>query len=191
MSDEARRGEPSWEAMTAERRARQQRLRELLRAAERPIPGGELASRLGVSRQAVVQDVAVLRAAGEPIVATARGYLLAPAVADGTCEAVVQVRHRPEEAGRELLALVDAGARVVDVVVEHPLYGELRGMLLLASRADVCEWLQRAEQTRAHMLSELTDGCHLHTLQARGPEVLERAQAALRALGFLVEGAWR
>lgn len=171
---------------SAERRAE---LRRLLEAAGQPIPGDALAERFGVSRQAIVHDVALLRAEGAPIVATVRGYLLAPAAGGAAHRAVVAVRHRPEETEAELTALVDHGVRVVDVVVEHPVYGELRGELQLASRSDVEAWAEATRRAGAHLLSELTEGVHLHTLETDDPARLERARAALGRLGFLLDGS--
>ncbi len=102
-----------------------------------------------MSRQAIVHDIAILRAEGAPIVATVRGYLLA--AADRLpYRGVVAVRHRPEEAEAELTALVDQGVRVIDVIVEHPVYGELRGELHLASRPDVEAWAEATRRAGAH-----------------------------------------
>ncbi len=141
--------------------ARRRALLELLAAEGGPVTGEALAMRFGVSRQAIVHDVAILRAAGEPIVATVRGYLLAPAAGRLPDRAVVAVRHRPEAAEDELLALVDLVVRVIDVTVDHPDYGELRGELHLASSADVRAWAQATRRSGVHLLSELTEGIHL------------------------------
>jgi hypothetical protein len=168
---------------TEERRAR---ILELLRAADRPVTGAELAQRLGISRQVIVQDIAVLRAAGEEIHASPRGYYLLPQDR-AVHRAVVAVRHTPEQTADELTILVDLGVEVVDVVVEHAMYGELRGILRVASREDVRQFMARLEETGARLLSELTDGLHLHTLEARRPELLARAREVLRERGYLVE----
>jgi hypothetical protein len=148
------------------------------------VSGDVLAERFGVSRQAIVHDVAILRATGAPIVATVRGYLLAPRDGPDRPRIVVAVRHRPEDAVGELTALVDVGVRVVDVVVEHPVYGELRAELHVTSRADVEAWAEATRQSGAHLLSELTDGVHLHTLEADAPERLAMAEDALDRLGY-------
>ena len=166
--------------------ARRQALLDLLAAEGGPVTGDALAERFGVSRQAIVHDVAILRAAGEPIVATIRGYLLAPAAGRLPHRAVVAVRHRPDAAEDELLALVDLGVRVIDVTVEHPLYGELRGELHLASPADVRAWVQATRRSGVHLLSELTEGVHLHTLEAPSEELLGRARTVLAELGYLL-----
>jgi transcriptional regulator of NAD metabolism len=151
------------------------------------VPGDTLAHELGVSRQVIVQDIAVLRAGGLDIVATVRGYLLAPVSSITADRRVIGVRHGPDQAVEELTALVDTGARVVDVVVEHPVYGELRAELDLRSRRDVQLWAERCASTGARLLSELTDGAHVHTLEADHAQILDAAEDALRRLGFLDE----
>ena len=151
------------------------------------VPGDALAREMGVSRQVIVQDIAVLRAGGLDIVATVRGYLLAAPPATSAARRVIAVRHAPERAVEELTALVDTGARVVDVVVVHPVYGELRAELDLRSRRDVQLWAERCAETGAHLLSELTDGTHIHTLEADHEPILDAAEDAIRRLGFLVE----
>jgi transcriptional regulator of NAD metabolism len=106
----------------------------------------------------------VLRAAGVEILATPRGYLLPRA--HPAHRALVAVRHTPEQTEDELTLLVDLGVKVVDVIVEHPIYGELRGSLHVASREDVRQFMEAVRRTGARLLSELTEGLHLHTLEA-------------------------
>ncbi|HUZ77407.1 MAG TPA: transcription repressor NadR [Chloroflexota bacterium] len=164
---------------------RRRRLVELLVGAARPVTGAELAEQLGVSRQVVVQDCALLRAAGEDIISTPRGYLLPPGPKGE--RAVLASRHARDHTVDELNILVDHGLTVVDVVVEHSLYGELRGLLMLASRQDVAEFAERLASHEISLLSELTDGVHLHTVEAPSLARLESACAALRERGFLIE----
>jgi len=151
-----------------------------------PIRGGELASRFHVSRQCVVQDVAILRASGEEILATPRGYRL-PARAERAHRAILACSHTPERTEEELQILVDHGVKVVDVIVEHAVYGELRGALMLESRADVQDFLDQVSASHASLLSSLTGGIHLHTVEASKPEMISRAKARLRARGFLLK----
>ena len=166
---------------------RRRRIRDLLHERERPITGTELAARMGVSRQVIVQDIALLRAQGEELVATPLGYLLTRRLAPAAHRAVLACRHDRETTEDELLTMVDQGLKVVDVVVEHPIYGELRGMLRLESREDVRRFLDHLRESDAALLSALTKGVHLHTVEASRPEVLTRARAALRAKGYLLE----
>jgi uncharacterized protein len=151
-----------------------------------PIRGGELAKRFRVSRQCLVQDIAILRAGGEEIVATPRGYQL-PKAKQRAYRAVLACRHKPEQTTEELQTLVDNGVRVLDVVVEHPIYGELRGSLMLESRADVHDFLEQVRSSKAMLLSALTGGVHLHTVEASRPEAISRAKMALRKLGILLK----
>jgi uncharacterized protein len=165
---------------------RRRRIIESLRHDGAPIRGGELARRLRVSRQCLVQDVAILRAGGEEIVATPRGYHL-PESSPHLHRAVLACRHSPERTEEELEILVDHGVKVLDVIIEHPVYGELRGALALESRADVQDFLAQVHASRATLLSSLTGGVHLHTVEASRPEMISRAKARLRARGFLLK----
>lgn len=148
--------------------------------------GVELAKRFRVSRQCLVQDVAILRASGEQIEATPRGYHLPAGLKRGH-RAILACRHAPERTEEELQILVDYGVKVLDVIVEHPVYGELRGSLMLESRADVQEFLAQVSSSRATLLSSLTGGVHLHTVEASRPELISRAKAKLCARGFLLK----
>ncbi len=148
--------------------------------------GTELAARFEVSRQVIVQDMAVLRAASHQVLASPQGYFL-DRHTPGLHRSVVAVRHTPTETEDELIALVDVGVEVVDVIVEHPIYGELRGMLHIASREDVQQFMIQLATTGAHLFSELTDGLHLHTLEARRPDQLQRARSVLKERGYLAE----
>lgn len=151
-----------------------------------PVPGAELARRLRVSRQCLVQDVAMLRASGEEIISTPQGYRM-PGARVAAHRAILACQHPPERTEEELQILVDHGVRVLDVVVEHPLYGELRGSLMLESRRDVDDFLRRWRRKQATLLSSLTRGVHLHTVEARRPDMIARAKAQLDARGFLLK----
>ena len=164
---------------------RRRRIVDLIAQARDPITGTELAHLLGVSRQIIVQDMALLRAAGADIVATPRGYLGARSRGGrATYREVLAVQHGREQIEVELNTLVDLGLRVIDVIVDHPVYGELRGNLMLESRADVRQFLQRLEG--AEPLSALTRGVHLHTVESSRPGAIDEGREALRGLGILL-----
>jgi len=165
--------------------ARRGAILDRLSKASAPVSAAALAGELGVSRQIIVGDVALLRAGGSPITATPRGYLSAKP--ESGFRRTLACRHPPQGMEAELTALVDAGCEVVDVVVEHPLYGQLTGELRLRSRYDVGEFLRHAARDSARPLSDLTGGLHLHTVRAPDPAALDRAAQALRELGYLVE----
>ena len=165
--------------------ARRKMTLELLRTAETPLSAGTLAARFHVSRQIIVGDVALLRAAGEDILATPRGYMIRPA-APGLLRRIV-CRHSAEEIGAELNAIVDQGCSALDVIVEHPLYGQLTGPLQISNRYDVAQFLKRAAHAHAHPLSDLTGGIHLHTLACPDEDAYGRVLQALRELRVLLE----
>lgn len=156
---------------------------ERLQTAGGPLSAAALAGELGVSRQVIVGDVALLRAGGTDIQATPRGYVLGAEQTGVT--AVLACVHDAGRMGSELNAIVDQGAEVVDVIVEHPVYGQLTGQLRLRSRYDVAQFLTRAEG--AAPLSALTDGIHLHTVRCPDEAALRRVEAVLRAEGVLLE----
>jgi hypothetical protein len=151
-----------------------------------PIPGGEIAKHFHVSRQCLVQDVAILRASGDDILATPTGYRL-PAGSNRAHRAILACKHPPERTEEELQILLDHGVRILDVIVEHPIYGELKGSLMLESRADLQDFLAHVRASHAALLSSLTGGVHLHTVEASRPEMISRAKAQLRARGFLLK----
>ena len=165
---------------------RRQAILEYLRQSSRPVSAGFLAERFSVSRQAVVGDVALLRAAGADISATPRGYVILKAGRGLTRR--VACRHDAAGMEAELCAMVDQGCAVLDVIVEHPVYGQLTGSLQLSSRYDVGLFLARCAQAGARPLSDLTGGVHLHTLSCPDEAAFRRAREALGALGVLWEG---
>lgn len=150
-----------------------------------PVSATALAKEFGVSRQIIVGDIALLRAGGEPISATPRGYVL-DAEALGIMHTVA-VQHPDREMERELLICVDNGCTVLDVVVEHPVYGQLVGQLQLASRYDVEQFLNRVRSGSARPLSELTGGIHLHRLSCPSEDAYQRVCRQLDEAGYLLK----
>lgn len=164
---------------------RRKRIASLLLAAGGPIPAATLASRLGVSRQVIVGDVALLRASGAEIMATPRGYVSRRE--NGGLYRTVACVHDLSGTEAELLIMVDNGCGVLDVVVEHPVYGQLTGELRLMNRYDVGQFMQKLRGEGASPLSALTGGVHLHTLLCPDEETFERTVEALDASGFLLK----
>lgn len=168
-----------------ERRAK---ILELLGQADLPLTGSYLSSTLGVTRQVIVSDVAVLRAGGEKIIATPQGYLLYKPQQEAVHKSTVAVQHGGEEdMANELYLIVELGGTVLDVTVEHPLYGEITGNLQLSSKADVQKFVEKMQTLEAEPLLVLTGGYHLHTIEAPTSEVMGAIREALRQAGYLVE----
>ena len=164
---------------------RRRAIAELLKQARGPVSATSLAKRFSVSRQIIVGDVALLRAGGAAISATPRGYVSAGERREGV-EHTVACVHAPEDMGRELTAIVDAGGEAVDVVVEHPVYGQMTGVLNVKSRYDVSEFLRRVAEHGARPLSDLTGGIHLHTIRCPDEAAYGRVLEALEREGFLL-----
>ena len=83
--------------------------------------------------------------------------------------------------------MVDNGCGVLDVIVEHPLYGEISGSLQIFSRYDVDAFCKKLEKEKANPLCALTGGIHLHTLSCPSEEAYQRVLSALREKGILFE----
>lgn len=164
---------------------RRQAIAQLLHQAQGPLSASALAARMGVSRQIVVGDVALLRAGGLQILATPRGYVLDRP--SGT-RLVVACRHDAGRLREELYTVADCGCGVLDVVVEHPVYGQLSGQLQVFSRADADAFCRALAAGGAEPLSRLTGGVHLHTLSCPSEEHGRRVLHALRQAGFLYGG---
>lgn len=165
---------------------RRQFIVNLLKQRTKPITGKELADKANVSRQVIVTDVALLKTSNEPIIATNRGYLyLKEQPDDRLFRRVVACKHSPEQTKDELDTIVDCGVTVVDVIVEHPIYGDLTGSLRISSRYDVNQFMESFSKHEAVMLSVLTDGFHLHTLEADTEGKIDAACHALEKSGLL------
>lgn len=163
---------------------RRERILEILQRGTEPVTGQRMAEMLGVSRQIIVQDIAILRAGGQPVISTPRGYFYW-VTSQGEATAVLPVCHSPDMVASELLTLVDHGVTVVNVRVEHAFYGELVGSLNLKSREDVHQFLSAIHDRSAMLLSTLTDGVHLHTVEGR-PDDIAAAKRALSRMGILL-----
>ena len=162
--------------------ARRKYIVERLRSVSEPVSAASLAAALSVSRQIIVGDVALLRASGEKISSTPRGYVLG-----GSSERTYTVAcvHGSEDTEKELNIMVDNGCTVLTVEVEHPVYGLLTGQLQLSNRHDVKQFMEKMSGDDASPLSMLTGGVHLHTLSCPDAECFERTRAQLAEAGLL------
>lgn len=168
----------------AERRTK---ITHLLAQAQGPLSATALAAQCGVSRQIIVGDVALLRAGGLSVLATPRGYVLENlAAAPAYAEKRVVSHHIDDLLRDELYTVVDLGGAVIDVTVEHPIYGQITAPLHIFSRYDADAFCKKIEQPGARPLCDLTGGIHLHTLRAADNATLDRVIQGLRDKGFLL-----
>jgi transcriptional regulator of NAD metabolism len=165
---------------------RRGRILEIIRQAAgtgKPVPGAMLARELNVSRQVVVQDIALLRAAGADIVSTNRGYIL---VQGGYCQRVFKVNHTDAQIEEELTSIVDLGGTVVDVFVWHKVYGKVQGELAIDSRRRVEQFMEGLRTGRSSPLKNITSGYHYHTVRAADETTLDLVEQMLAEKGYLV-----
>ena len=159
-----------------------------LQSSQSPISASRLATLFGVSRQIIVGDIALLRASGVEIVATPRGYRCGDPLAQSAGMVyTIACKHTAQQMAQELYTIVDFGATVLDVIVEHAVYGQLTGQLQLSSRYDVQQFLEKIAKSDAKPLSDLTGGIHLHTIRCQNAEMLQRILLTLRQEKILVE----
>jgi uncharacterized protein len=152
-----------------------------------PITGTLLATKTNVSRQVIVQDISILKARNLPILATSQGYVyIKEHPKSDMVSKVIACQHQPEQTEDELNIIVDYGGIVRDVAVEHPIYGDLTASLMIRNRRDVQLFIEKMTSTNASLLSQLTDGVHLHTIEARKAETLEEICQALSEAGYLL-----
>jgi uncharacterized protein len=90
-----------------------------------------------------------------------------------------------DETAYELNAIVDLGATVDTVMVNHRTYGLLTAPLNIRSRRDVQRFLDDLSQGISEPLMLLTDGYHFHQVSADSEDVLDDVECALDTLGFL------
>jgi hypothetical protein len=166
---------------------RREAILKLLRSKDgQTVSAGALAAQFDVSRQIIVGDIALLRAGGVDIVATARGYRL-----EGKNDGVVRTitcRHGEDRLLEELYTIVDNGGAVMDLSVEHPVYGVLSAPLRIYSRYDADELKRRLAEKHAAPLLSLTDGVHSHTIRCPDAASYERICQSLSEMGILTEG---
>ena len=166
---------------------RRKKIIKLLGASEGPVSGSELAKIMGVSRQVIVQDIALLRAIDKNILSTNKGYLIYnPDPKSTKIKRTIAVKHKAEEMQEELYLIVDCGGTVLDVVVEHDVYGQLTGELILKNRQDVDDFIEKISSSKSQSLLTLTGGKHFHTIEADDEKILGRIEEKLKERGFLL-----
>ncbi|NTU89405.1 MAG: transcription repressor NadR [Actinobacteria bacterium] len=160
--------------MRAEERRKE--ILQILRGSNAPVPGAQLAERLSVSRQIIVQDVAMLKNSGYDILSTHTGYTLSSA---NKFSKVLKVCHTDESMQDELNTIVDLGGFVADVFIKHRSYGTIRVPLHIRSRRDVEVFLESIESGQSTPLKNITSNYHYHTIEASSEEILQLIENAL------------
>ncbi|MDE7478061.1 MAG: transcription repressor NadR [Lachnospiraceae bacterium] len=165
---------------------RRKLLLSMVRQSQVPISGNALGKKTGVSRQVVVQDIALLRTEGYPIMSTPRGYYLKQAEQSG-CVRIFKVCHTDEQVEDELNAIVDLGGTVLDVMVNHRVYGKMTAALNIKSRRDVRVFAENIRSGKSTPLLNVTSGYHFHTVSADSETILDEIEEMLCQKGYLAE----
>lgn len=163
---------------------RRKEIIDVLNINDTPISGNKLAQKFDVTRQVIVQDIAILRASGKDIIATSRGYMIRKPVK--LFSKKIAVCHNEGQTKEELMIFIQCGCKVRDVIIEHPIYGELCGMLMLNDSSDVKDFILKTKKHEAVLLSKLTHGVHLHTVEGLNEECIKRAEKILKQKGILL-----
>lgn len=148
-------------------------LLELLLASKDPIKGQELAEHFSVSRQAIVQYIAIIRASGVNVIATHTGYMIPKLPENAEHIKTIYSSHKDQHIRNELELIIDMGGRVIDVIVEHPVYGEIICPLNIKSRYEIEKFVLELEKYNAKPLSILTEGKHRHTIEVPSEAVYQ------------------
>jgi len=153
----------------------------LFKKEKKAITGNHLAEMFEVTRQVIVKDIAILRAEGLEIVSTHAGYKLK----NNKNIKIIAVKHKKEDIRKELETIVKNGGKILDITVEHPIYGELTGNLSLESEEDIEIFMAKIINSKP--LAIVNDGLHLHRLEVPDEETFSKIKHALDELGILVK----
>lgn len=162
---------------------RRQQIVKLIENSARPVPAKTLALDFDVSRQIIVQDIALIRASGYDILSTNRGYIL---IKKEKASRIVKVSHTDEQMADELCAIVDLGAQVENVMVNHRAYGHIEAPLHIASRKDIKVFQEKLRDSSSSPLKNTTAGYHYHLISADSEETLDEVEAMLKEKGYLL-----
>lgn len=165
--------------------SRRSEIIKILQESKTPQSGTALGETLGVSRQIIVQDIALLRTSGYDILSTNRGYILNES--NTNPRRLVKVRHGSDRIEEELNLVVDLGGCVEDVLVNHRTYAKIEAPLNVKNRRDVQKFVEHLNDGVSSPLLAITDGYHFHHISAESQEVLDEIVEALDKEGFLAE----
>ncbi|NEZ48016.1 transcription repressor NadR [Clostridium niameyense] len=162
-------------------------IESILYKSNKPIKGSIIGEKLGVTRQVIVKDIAILRAEGKEIIATPEGYLTTKNN-NHLISKVIAVNHNSENMQDELETIVKFGAIVKDVIIDHSVYGEIKAMLMIKSLYDIDNFIKKINKNKAEPLLILTGGLHLHTILAERQDIIDNVKKELQNKNYLING---
>lgn len=154
-----------------------------IKSSEKPISGTKLAELCEVSRQVIVQDVALIRASGYDIMSTNRGYIIHE---QKSFRRTFKVQHTEEQVEDEMNSIVDLGGKLINVCVNHRVYGRMEAELNVGSRRKVAEFMDDIRNGKSSPLMKITSNYHYHMVEAESEEVLDEIEQMLDKKGILI-----
>ena len=165
---------------------RRENLLKILQESEKPVSGTKIAKMFEGSRQVIVQDIALIRAENHNILSTNKGYIYRTnSVEEELPKRVFFVRHSTDQVLDEFMTVIELGGRILDVAVEHELYGQIRVDLLIENAQDALDFARRLSHCKDNPLKVLTDDCHFHTVSAPSEKLLDLIEKEFQAKGYL------
>lgn len=149
-----------------------------------PIKGTEFANFYNVTRQIIVKDIAILRAKGNKIIATPDGYIISSD--DNRIKSIIAVCHDEDKMKEELEIIIKYGGIIEDVIVDHPLYGEIKGNLMIKNLNDSNNFIINYKNNKAKLLAILTNGIHIHTISTDDEKNMTLIKRELKEKGFII-----
>lgn len=149
-----------------------------------PVAANFLSEKYSVSRQVIVQDIAILRAQGYGVISTNRGYVLDAGL---RAERVFKCRHTLQELVDESEVIISRGGKVEDISVHHRVYGKISARLELTTLRHAEELYRSLVSGASKPLMSVTDGYHYHTVSGENEQTLDNIEKALREKGYLIE----
>ncbi len=156
----------------------------LIGNSQNPVAANFLSEKYSVSRQVIVQDIAILRAQGYGVISTNRGYVLGSGL---RAERVFKCRHTLSELVDESEIIISRGGKVEDITVNHRVYGKISARLELSSLRHAEELYRSLVSGASKPLMSVTDGYHYHTVSGENEQTLDEIEKALREKGYLIE----
>lgn len=168
--------------MTGEKR--RELIINAIKNSNEPLSGTALGRLANVSRQVVVQDIALLRAQDYPITSTNRGYIFSDT---HRFTQIFKVHHSNAQIADELYTIVDQGGTIIDVIINHRVYGKMQAKLNIKNRRDVNNFLNDIKAGKSTPLMNITAGYHFHTVCADSSEILNDIKLALQKKNYLAQ----
>ncbi len=156
----------------------------LIGNSQSPVAANFLSEKYSVSRQVIVQDIAILRAQGYGVISTNRGYVLGSGL---RAERVFKCRHTLQELVDESEIIISRGGKVEDITVNHRVYGKISARLELSTLRHAEELYRSLVSGASKPLMSVTDGYHYHTVSGENEQILDQIECALREKGYLIE----